>query len=177
MSILVVLLFVLILLAAWVLILLGLPGTWIMLAAAIVYALLAPVEPPRTLGWPAVIEMALLAGLGEVIELIAGAAGASRSGASRRGMVGAVGGSLVGAVVGLFVGLPIPLVGSLLAAILFAGLGALGGTMLAERSLGRELRTAWQIGKAAFWGRMLGTVCKAAIGLAMILVALVALFL
>ncbi len=177
MSILIVLLFLLVLVAAWAMILLGLPGTWVMLLAAVVYAFLAPVQAPLTLGWPALIVLALLAALGEIIELVAGMAGASGAGASRRGMMGALAGSLLGAFGGLLLGLPIPLIGSALAAILFASLGALTGAIVAEHSGGRTWRELWPIGKAAFWGRMLGTLSKAAVGLAMLAVTVLALML
>jgi hypothetical protein len=55
---------------------------------------------------------------------------------------------------------PIPVIGSVVAAVLFAGLGAMAGAILGEVSAGQRLDTSWQIGKAAFWGRLAGTLGK-----------------
>jgi len=164
-----------VLFAAWVLTLLGMPGNWLMVAAVVVYVLLMPAASPVAVGWGVVVGLIVLAGLGELMEFLAGAAGASRAGASRRGVLLALVGSLVGAVVGLFVGLPIPIVGSLVGAVLFAGLGAFAGAVLGEQWKGRDLDESLRVGNAAFWGRLLGTVAKTAVGAAMVAVTLVAL--
>jgi hypothetical protein len=47
--------------------------------------------------------------------------------------------------------------------------------VLGEQWYGRSLDESWQIGKAAFWGRVLGTLAKTAVGAAMVGVAAVAL--
>ena len=77
---------------------------------------------------------------------------------------------------GLFVGVPIPVVGSVVGAVLFAGLGALLGAMLGELAAGRSLATSWKVGRAAFWGRLLGTLAKALIGAVMAGVAIALVF-
>jgi len=79
--------------------------------------------------------------------------------------------------VGLFVGLPIPLVGSLAAALLFGGAGALAGAFLGESWKGRDFDTSMEVGKAAFVGRLLGTLAKMIISSVMVVVTLVALVL
>ena len=76
----------------------------------------------------------------------------------------ALAGSLVGSVAGIFVGLPIPVVGSVVAAVLFAGIGAMTGAIAGELSLGRTADAGWRVGKAAFWGRMAGTLGKMLVG-------------
>ena len=76
-------------------------------------------------------------GMGEVVEILAAALGVARAGGTRRGVLMALGGSLVGGVLGILVGLPIPLVGSVVAAVLFAALGAMAGAVLGEVSAGR----------------------------------------
>jgi len=78
-------------------------------------------------------------------------------------------------VVGLFIGVPIPIVGSLAAALVFGGLGALVGAFIGESWKGRDFDTSLQIGQAAFIGRVLGTLGKMIVGAAMIAVLLVAL--
>lgn len=168
-------LLVLVAVTAWVATLFGAPGNWVTVLAAAAYAVVVPVNSPVALGWKVVATLAVLAALGEVVEFVAGALGVARGGGSRRGAVLALVGSMVGAFVGLFVGLPIPVVGSILAVLLFASLGALVGAMSGERWLGRSWTESWRVGKAAFRGRLLGTVAKAVIGLVMIGVVTVAL--
>jgi uncharacterized protein YqgC (DUF456 family) len=159
---------ILVLLAGWVLTLLGMPGNWLMCAAAAVYAWLVPRDAPAAFGWGPVVGLLVLATLGELLELAAGALGAAKHGGSKRGALLAVAGSMVGGIVGVLVGAPIPVVGPLVAALLFAALGAMAGAMLGETWKGRQLGQSWQIGKAAFWGRLLGTLAKMLVGLAMI---------
>lgn len=168
-------LFVVILLVCLALTSLGMPGNWIMVAAAAVYAYLTPAAAVTHFGWPVVLALFLLAALGELIELVASALGVARGGGTRRGALLALGGSLAGAVVGLIVGLPIPVIGPLLAVLLFASLGAMGGAILGEQWAGRDLAASWRIGKAAFWGRLFGTLGKTLCGAIMVVVATIAL--
>src|SRR5437764_1100877 len=86
-----------------------LPGNWFIVALTLLFALLVK-HPTGTgiHGW-CIAAVAVLAILGEVIELAAGAAGAARSGGSRRGMILAVGGAMLGSIVGTFVGVFIPI--------------------------------------------------------------------
>jgi uncharacterized protein len=166
-----------VLLAAWLLTVMGIPGNWMMVAAAGVYAWLAPKDCATSIGWGVVLTVAVLAGLGELLEASAGFFGAAKAGGSKRGAVLALLGSLVGGIVGMVVGLPIPLVGSLLAAVLAAGAGALLGAMAGELWKGREMGESWLIGKGAFWGRLLGTLAKVLVGSIMLVVLTVALIL
>jgi len=161
---------------SWIAQLLGLPGNWLIVAGAAVYAWRGPTDSAAGMGWYVVGALALLAIAGEVVELVAGAAGVSKRGGSRRGALLAIVGSLVGSIVGLFVGLPIPIVGSLVGAVLFAALGALVGAMLGEWWKGTSLDNSLEIGKAAFIGRVLGTVGKMMVCSVMVAVALGALF-
>jgi len=158
----------------WVLNLIGLPGNWFIVGAATIYSGLMPPESRGGLDWTLVGILAGLALLGEVLEFVAGAAGVKKAGGSRGGIILALIGSFVGAMAGLFVGVPVPVVGSVIAAVLFAGLGALGGAMLGESLAGRNWTTSWQIGKAAFWGRLFGTVAKVLIGTILVGVAIAA---
>jgi uncharacterized protein YqgC (DUF456 family) len=172
------LLFCLILIAGWLLTVLGMPGTWLMLAVSVVYAWLLPAGDSRWgIGWPIVAALLGLALLGELVELAAGALGVAKVGGSRRSAVLALAGSLVGGIAGFFIGLPIPVVGPVVAAVLFAGGGALIGAMLGESWKGRDLDTSWQVGKAAFWGRLIGTLAKTMIASVMVAVGLAALLL
>jgi uncharacterized protein YqgC (DUF456 family) len=165
------------LLAGWVLTLLGLPGNWLIVLVAAGYAAWGPEETRATMALSTVLLLLILAVLGEVLEFVLGAAAAKRAGGSRRAAVGALAGGLAGAVAGMFVGLPIPIVGSLLATVLFAAIGALGGAFAAQRSTRKweEAQRAWQVGKAAFWGRLGGTAAKIVVGTIMVFVGVAAL--
>ncbi len=167
----------LVLVVCWATTFFGLPGNWLMLLAAAIYVLFAPAEGPTVIGWPVLVVLAVLAALGELLELLAAMFGASRAGASRRGAAMALIGSLIGAIVGAVVGVPVPIVGPIVAALLFASLGAMVGAIVGERGGGRAIGESWQIGKAAFWGRLFGTLAKVATGAVMIAVAALALVL
>jgi uncharacterized protein YqgC (DUF456 family) len=159
----------------WLLTVFGLPGNWVIVAATALYVLFSQADPPLSISWQTAACVAMLAGLGEVIELMAASLGATKAGASKRGSALALIGSIVGAIVGLFVGIPIPVIGSIAAALLFASVGAMAGAMLGETWKGRSLEDSWQVGKAAFWGRLFGSLAKAVVGLAMVVVVLAAL--
>jgi hypothetical protein len=157
---------ILVVLAGWVMTLLSLPGNWVMVAAAALFAYFAPDDGPD-ISWTVVAVLAGLATLAEIVELAAGALGAAKVGGSKRGAALAAFGSMIGAVVGALVGVPIPIVGSVIGAIGFACVGALGGAMLGEHWKGRKLGESWQVGQAAFWGRLVGTLTKTAIATVM----------
>lgn len=156
----------------WVLTLVGAPGNWLMVAAVALYAWLLPEQSPQDVSWPVVAALVVLASLGEVIELLAGAVGAAKVGGSRRGAVLALAGSLIGGIAGILLATPIPVVGQAAAALLLAAAGALAGAMLGELSAGRSMHQSWRIGRAAFWGRLLGTLAKSVV--ASVMLALVA---
>lgn len=138
---------------------LGLPGTWLIIAFAAfidVIELLWKGDAEPTFGWVAFAIALLLAASAEVIEFLAGAAGAKAGGASRRGTVGALVGGFVGGIVGTFV-IPIPLVGTLIGAALGAGGGALVGELTRE---GAGIRDTIKPATGAAAGRVAGTVVK-----------------
>lgn len=176
MSYFLLLLLIALVLVGWILTLFSLPGNWVIVASAALFAWLVPADGEGWIGmsWTAVLALAGLAILGEIVEFAAGALGASRAGGSKRGAVLAMFGSMVGALIGGFVGLPIPVVGSVLAAILFAGCGALAGAMLGEWWKGRDLAKALEVGQGAFWGRLVGTLAKTTVATVMAAVAIVA---
>ncbi len=165
------------LIVGWSINLFGLPGNWLNLAATICYVVFMPSDQRVSISWWVVGAVLFLAGLGELVELLAGAAGAAKVGGSRRGVVLALVGSFAGGLSGAIIGAPIPVVGSIIAILLFASLGALGGAMLGEWWKGRDWETRWQVGHAAFWGRLFGTVGKVSIGSVIVVVVLMALVL
>ena len=160
--------FIVLVAAGWLMTWLGLPGNWLILAAAAGYLFLVPGELRIGIGWMIVVGLGVLASLGELLELAAGALGVAKAGGSRRGTVLALIGSMLGGIVGIFIGVPIPVIGSLVAAVLFGGLGALLGALAGERWKGKDFDESLQVGKAAFVGRVLGTGAKILCGTLMV---------
>jgi uncharacterized protein YqgC (DUF456 family) len=133
---------------------LALPGNWILLALAVVYALLTHMQH---LGWGTLGLMAGLALTGEVLESLVGIVYTAKRGATRRGAVGAFVGGLAGAIAASGVAPPL---GSLRGA--FAGTFA--GAFLFEYAAERRHRDAVRAGRAAFVGRALASAAKIACG-------------
>lgn len=98
------------------------------------------------------IGLGLMAALAWLADLLAGAFGARRYGASGR--------SVLGAAIGALVGLPFGLVGFLLGPFIGAALG--------ELSTRRGLVAAGRAGWGATLGLVLGTAAKLALGTAML---------
>jgi uncharacterized protein len=157
---------------AWLLNLVTLPGNWIILGGAALFAWLMPAGDGRGITWTVVIVLAILAVVGEVIEFAAGAAGAAKQGASRRAVALSMIGAIVGSVVGLTAGLPIPipLIGPLVMAIFGGAAGAFAGAYLGEAWKGRDEPARNAAGRGAFFGRIWGTVGKFAVGAIMLAV-------
>jgi uncharacterized protein YqgC (DUF456 family) len=168
------LLLLLVLALSWCLTLFSLPGNWLIVLAAAVYASLTISDGEPEIGWVTVAVLAGLATAGEVLEFAAGAFGTSRAGGSKRGALLAIAGAVIGSGVGAMVGLPIPVVGSIVGVLLFASLGAMTGAIVGESWKGRTLDESIEVGQAAFWARLAGTLAKIGIGTAMVLVAALA---
>ena len=159
----------------WALSIIGLPGNWLIVLAAGIYAFLVPDQSQSLVWWLTLGVLLLLAVLGEVVEMLAAAVGVRKHGGSRRSAVLSFLGAITGAIIGAFVGLPIPVVGSILAALLFASAGALLGAFLGEQWKGRTIDESLKVGHAAFWGRLAGTASKMALGCVMVAIVAVAL--
>ena len=159
-ALLVALIFSLLGLGCLLLVVIGLPGTWIMLGLAVAVELLDHHYldgVPETFGWWAIGACGALALIGEALEAGAGAAGTHAGGGSRRGMIGAMLGGLIGAIV--FTPLiPIPVVGTLLGALI----GTFVGAFVAERTAEQRLDTTstFKAAGGATVGRLVGTLGK-----------------
>ena len=162
-------------LAAWCTNVVGLPGNWLMLAIAVLYWFLRPVGAGASIGTTALVIIAALAALGELLEVLMSSAGVTKAGGGRRSAVYAILGSVIGGCAGLVVGVPLPVIGPLAGSLFFGSLGAMAGAMFSELSSGNSWTQAFQIAKAAFLGRALGTLTKMAVGLVMIGVVIVGL--
>jgi hypothetical protein len=144
----------------------GVPGTFIIVGLALLYAWATGFAGVQwsTIGW-----LALLAVIGEIAEFIAAGAATATTRPSRRVTIGA----LVGALIGGIVGVPFLFgVGALLGALA----GAFAGAALAVRSEGGTLGESMTTGFAAMKGRLLGFVVKAALAAVMIVVLAFAVF-
>ena len=132
-----------------------LPGTTIILAAAIVHRMMLGTD--KSIGWRTIVVLVLLTLASYALDVLAGYFGAKYFGATKWGTWGAV----LGALIGLFFGL----IG------LFIGpvIGAIAGEVIA----GKRMIDAGRAG----WGSLLGNVsamlAKLIIGLAMITIFLV----
>lgn len=115
--------------------------------------------------------MFALALLGELIEFLAGLAGAKKAGAGWLASAAAIGGAILGAVAGTFL-LPIPFLGTLMGACIGAGLA----TWSFECSSGKKRDDSVRSGVGAGLGVFVGTSAKIAIGVLLCLIAALAAF-
>src|SRR5215207_6164037 len=74
----------------------GLPGIWLMIGAAGVFAWLTRTQ--QYISMTSLIVLVVLGLLAEVVEFIAGSAGAKKAGGSKRAAMGAIIGALVGGI-------------------------------------------------------------------------------
>jgi uncharacterized protein YqgC (DUF456 family) len=140
-----------------VLTVIGLPGLWVLLLLAGVVQLsdrwLHP-DGPHTFAAETLIGAVVLAVVAEVLEFSAGAAGAKKAGASKRGVVGAMIGGIVGAIVGAPFGL---VIGAVVGGVLGSAIGAiLGELTLPHQTLESSLKPA----AGAAVGRLKGLMAK-----------------
>jgi uncharacterized protein YqgC (DUF456 family) len=132
-----------------------LPGTTIILAAAIIHRMM--LGPDKSIGWYTILVLVLLTLASYALDVLAGYFGARYFGATKWGAFGAI----LGALIGLFFGL----IG------LFIGpvIGAIAGEVIA----GKRMIDAGRAG----WGSLLGNIgamlAKLIIGLAMITIFVV----
>ena len=132
-----------------------LPGTTIILAAAVIHRVL--LGPEMSVGWGSIGVLVFLTLVSYLIDFASGYFGAKKFGASRWGTFGAV----VGAIVGLFFGLIGLFVGPLL--------GAIAGEFIA----GKRMIDAGRAGWGTLLGNIAGMIGKLVIALIMIVIFLV----
>lgn len=140
----------------------GLPGIWLMVLAAGVYAVLTGGDPMGLWGIVVLIALGVVA---ELLEAGLGGVAAARAGGSKRGMLGAIVGGLVGAVVGT----PFfPIIGTVVGACV----GSFMGAFVVELAWLRKTTAAsLNIGTSAAIGKLAGILIKVAFGGVMMLVA------
>ena len=126
------------------------PGTAIILAAALLHQIILGSE--KSLGWWNIAALVLLTLLSYALEFAAGYFGAKRFGATKWGAFGAV----IGAIAGLFFPFPGLIVGPVA--------GALAGELVA----GKRLVSAGRAGWGTLLGNLAGMIGKLTIGLVMV---------
>ncbi len=155
-----------------VLVVVQLPGTWLLLGVAAVIEYLdrlyLPEDNQQTFGWWVLGSCLAIAVIGEIIEFVAGAAGAKKGGSSTRGMVGA----LIGGIGGIFLFAPlfsiIPFLGTIFGAFFGAVLGTFVGAIVGELTAEQStLKGSMKPAIGATIGRVLGTTGKIGIAMAM----------
>ncbi len=127
-----------------------LPGTTIILAAAVIHRIM--LGPEKSIGWVTIIVLVLLTLATYAIDILGGYFGAKYFGATKWGTFGAILGALVGlffGIVGLFVG-PV--------------IGAIAGEFVA----GKRMIDAGRAGWGSLLGNLGAMLGKLVIGLAMI---------
>ncbi len=154
----------------------GIPGTWILIAAAVLVDgfdwLWLPEGAPFTFHPITILVAVALGVVGEALEFGLGALGAKRFGASKRGMICSMIGGVVGGLVAT-VAIPILIVGTLLGAAMGTALGAILGEMWnGERTFAQSTKPAL----GAVIGRVLGTLAKLPVALAVWLLLAIAAF-
>lgn len=132
-----------------------LPGTTIILAAAVIHRVVLGSE--KSVGWGIVLILAVLTLATYALDVVAGYFGAKYFGATKWGTFGAI----LGALIGLFFGI----IG------LFAGpvIGAVAGEFIA----GKRMIDAGRAGWGSLLGNIGGMIAKLIIALAMITIFLV----
>jgi hypothetical protein len=154
------------------LVVMQLPGVWLLLLLGVIVQLVDVTWIHGTdadAGWWALGIAAVLAVLGEVLEGIAGAAGAKAGGGSRRSMWGGFIGGILGAILGTpFI--PIPVLGTFMGAVVGAFAGAFVGETTGTDAMNKVEAIKPAAGAAT--GRAVGTLLKVAIAVAMWLIVI-----
>src|SRR5258706_6280525 len=136
-----VVLLVLVLTGSLLMIPLGLPGTWVMVAAAVGYSFLVA----KSIGLVTLSSILGIALLAELLEFFVAGRYTKKYGGSSRSSWGAI----IGGLVGVMVGVPIPIIGSVIGGFV----GAFAGALLAEYSSGGGVEASTRVATGAVVGR------------------------
>ncbi len=144
-----------VLVVSLVLIPLGLPGLWIMIASAVAYNFLVETSP---ISWVTIVGIALLGLVAEWFEFTLSGKYARKYGGSRRAGWGAI----IGGMLGAFMGIPIPILGPVIGAFV----GSFSGALIGELSTGSSGAASTRAATGALIGRALATAMKVGVGFA-----------
>jgi hypothetical protein len=157
-------LYILVSLAGLISLIFGLPGTFIILGASVLYGWYGGFSEITV---RVIIILVVLALAGELIEFLLGILGSKKYESSNKAIVGSIIFGIIGAVMGapFFFGI---------GAVIGAFAGAFAGAILMELSQGKKMDEAIKSGWGAFLGRVAGTISKGAVGIAMIAITVLA---
>lgn len=156
-------LLIIVLLCSISLTMIGLPGNLIILLAALGYGYW---EGFNHLSTPFLLVLLGAFVIGETVEFVAGALGATREKASGWAVVAAVFGAITGAVIGTVI---VPLLGSFLGAMI----GAFAASYGAEYWQTQDVAKAKRVAQSVMLGQIMGMIVKFAVGIGMV-VAIIA---
>ena len=146
--------------------LMGLPGLWVMVLAALLYAWYTSFQ---FIGLWTLLILIAIAAIAELIEFLAGSAGAKKAGGSRRAAWGALIGGLVGALV---LTIPVPIIGTTIGLCIGVFAGALIGEMTVRDDAAHSIR----VGIAATKARIYAIIIKLLFSVAMLAIAAIKAF-
>jgi hypothetical protein len=144
--------------------LLSFPGIWTM----VLTALLCQWWQPELFSWWTLGTALALAGLAEIVETFASAAGAARAKGSKTAMFASLVGAIVGGILGTIFLPFLPIIGTIVGGVAGAGLGA----GIVERGIKRKgWSDSWRVAQGAAAGRAIALVVKGmiAVGVALLL--------
>ena len=146
---------------------LQLPGTWLILMCTGLWAWCC--RDDQAIGIWTLLALLVLAIFGEIVETCAGMVTSRHVKSSKRSTLLELFGAVTGAIMGTSM-IPVPIFGTLIGACIGAGLGA----MIGDHWAGQNWRQVKNAGKAAVKGRLWGTLGKVIIAVIMFVVATVA---
>jgi len=148
--------------------LLTFPGIWMM----VIVALLCKWWQPELFSWWTLGTALGFAGLAEIVDTFASAAGAAKAKGSKTAMLASLVGAIAGGILGTVL-IPIPIAGTIIGGIAGAGLAA-GAAERAVKNKGWS--DSWRVAQGAAVGRALSLVAKTIIAVVVALILSVAAF-
>jgi len=152
---------IMVMIAALLLIPLGIPGTWIMVGVLVVGTIQGQV------GVLVLMGCLTLAFVAEALEFVIVKRLNIRYGGSRPAFWGAI----IGGFAGVMIGLPVPIIGPIIAGFLGSVVGAAAATLHETRKLDKTLRVSFGI----LLGRMWSAVAKVGVGIVILVIGAAAL--
>ena len=152
-----------------ILVFFALPGNWLIVISACLFAWWLPED--NIFSIYTLVLITALAILGEVAEFFGSFAGAKKTGASFLGSIAAIVGAVTGAIAGTFI-IPVPLLGTVIGACAGAGLATWSVELLKGRHHVHSIRSGFGAG----FGELIGIVSKFAIGCLIWLIVAIAVF-
>src|SRR4051812_37786406 len=141
--------------------LMGLPGLWVMVAAGLIYGWYTGFQ---YVGVWTLVSLGVIAGVAELIEFLAGSAGAKKAGGSRSAAWGALIGGLLGA---LLLTIPVPIIGTTIGLCI----GVFAGALIGEMSVRDDAAHSIRVGFAATKARIYAIIIKLLFSIAMLAIA------